>query len=288
MPEVHLYVDLLSHTLHPESIVATGARICYSGATVENLQSKVEKNDQSEFLHRLRKQHHFSPIEHASFTFGVQGVSRALLAQITRHRLASFSVQSQRYVSQEGHDGFNYIVPPSIRRLGVEAVKQYHEQMQQINTLYLQWNAQLGAEGKEDARFVLPNACETRFVMTMNARELLHFLELRACERAQWEIRALAWAVWGHLLRISPAIFADAGPSCHVGACGEGGMSCQKQHQVKRRAQAMKAFVAKNGDKKDFSRHLCQWAEENVASEIIKLEKKNSEWNFYIRKEEKD
>ena len=173
--------------------------------------------------------HHDSVLEHASFTFGIEGVSRTLLAQITRHRLASFSVQSQRYVSYE--DGFGYVIPPSITKLGPVAVAEYQVQMQIMHEWYSRWLEQLGKEGAEDARFVLPGACETRMMVTMNARELRHFFGLRMCTRAQWEIRALAKQMHKLCMEVAPALFADAGPGCVRGACPEGEKSCRRHEK---------------------------------------------------------
>ncbi len=190
MPEVHLNVTLIRHTLSPEELVALGARLCYSRATIGNLQEKISAQDQAGFVARLLDMGHDSVLEHASFTFGVEGVSRVLLAQLTRHRLASFSVQSQRYVSYE--KGFGYIVPPRIAALGAEAQAEYTRQMEQLHAWYTGWQERLGAGegGNEDARFLLPGACETRLMVTMNVRELRHFFSLRMCRRAQWEMGA--------------------------------------------------------------------------------------------------
>lgn len=284
MPEVKLYVDLLSHTLQPELMTALSARLCYSGADIASLKEKVEDNSQRAFLEKLKKQNHFSPIEHASFSFGVEGVSRALLAQITRHRLASFSVQSQRYVVQAGQEGFNYIIPPRVHAMGAEAVARYEDQMKRIADDYEYWLDLLGSEAKEDARFVLPNACETRFVMTMNARELIHFLSLRCCERAQWEIRALSWAILGHLLNVAPLLFEDAGPSCVAGSCSEGEMSCRRQTEIKYRAHALKSFVQEKGGRKDFAEQISNWATMQVAMRSTE-EEPRGQWNFDIRQE---
>ena len=193
MPETHLHVELISHTPLPEQVCALGAKLCYAKADVNALRERVSSQDQSAFLERIMQSGHMSVLEHASFTFAVEGVSRALLAQLTRHRIASFSVQSQRYVSLA--ENFNYIMPPAIKALGEEAAARYDAQMRQMQAWYAQWQQELGAKGEssnEDARFVLPNACETRLIVTMNTRELLHFFELRCCSRAQWEIRALA------------------------------------------------------------------------------------------------
>lgn len=227
MPQTHLHVELIAHTPLPEQVCALGARLCYSKADVDALMGRVSEQDQSAFLNRIMQSGHLSVLEHASFTFAIEGVSRALLAQITRHRIASFSVQSQRYVSLA--DGFNYIIPPAIEALGPQAVARYHEQMQQMQQWYAQWQSELGAKGEssnEDARFVLPNACETRMLVTMNVRELMHFFELRCCNRAQWEIRALATEMLRLCRQTAPALFANAGPGCVRGACPEGAKSC--------------------------------------------------------------
>ena len=175
MPRSTMKVALIRHTLSPEEVVALGARLCYSRATVDSLQQRVSRDDQSEFVSRILSMGHESVLEHASFTFAMEGVSRVLLAQITRHRLASFSVQSQRYVSYE--KGFGYIVPPKIEALGEDAVAEFERQMDTMHQWYTGWQEKLGAGegGNEDARFVLPGACETRMMVTMNVRELRHF-----------------------------------------------------------------------------------------------------------------
>lgn len=195
---------------------------------------KVESQDQSEFIDKLRESGHLSVFEHASFTFAIEGVSRTLLAQLTRHRIASYSVQSQRYVSY-GKEGFNYILPPRIEALGTEAAKEYERQMQTMHGWYKAWQDRLGQgeRSNEDARFVLPNACETRLTMTMNSRELLHFFSLRCCERAQWEIRALAEDILRLCKQSAPALFIAAGPGCVRGACPEEQKSCGKQKQIR-------------------------------------------------------
>ena len=192
MPEKHLHVELLAHTPEPEKTCALAARTCYSAMEYDELKALVDEKDQAAFLRRIVASGHLSVLEHASFTFGISGVSRALLAQITRHRIASFS-------------------------------------------WYQGWQEKLGSgEGSnEDARFVLPNACETHITVTMNARELLHFFSLRCCSRAQWEIRALAEQMYRLVLPIAPAIFEHAGPGCVRGACPEGAKSCGKAAKVK-------------------------------------------------------
>ncbi len=234
MPRVQPHVTLIRHTLSPEELVALSARLCYSRATVDDLSQRVAASDQSAFVERIMSMGHESVLEHASFTFAMEGVSRVLLAQLTRHRLASFSVQSQRYVSYAG--GFNYILPPQIEALGEEAVAEYDRQMAEMHRWYLGWQEKLqkGEGGNEDARFVLPGACETRLIVTMNVRELRHFFSLRMCARAQWEIRAVATQMHRMCLEVAPMLFADAGPGCLRGRCPEGEKSCGRAAENRR------------------------------------------------------
>ncbi|MFA9379761.1 MAG: FAD-dependent thymidylate synthase, partial [Acetanaerobacterium sp.] len=195
---------------------------------------------------------------HASFTFGVEGVSRALLAQITRHRIASFSVQSQRYVRKSA---FEYIIPPEIGAIP-EAKEEYIRAMDEAAGHYDRLCAVLrqahtqrlvgegatpeAAEKKaeklaiEDARFVLPNACDTRMVVTMNARSLHNFFRHRCCNRAQWEIRAVADEMLRLVIGVAPNLFAEAGPPCLTGDCPEGKMSCGRIVRVRERYKALK------------------------------------------------
>ena len=226
-------VVLVRHTLSPEEVVALGARLCYSKARVDDLLERVEAKDQTDFVHKIMSMGHDSVLEHASFTFGIEGVSRTLLAQITRHRVASFSVQSQRYVSYES--GFGYIVPPKIEALGEDAVAEFEQQMATIHQWYTDWQKKLGTGegGNEDARFVLPGACETRMMVTMNVRELRHFFSLRMCSRAQWEIRALAAEMHRLCMEVAPTLFENAGPGCLRGACPEGEKTCGKMLQIR-------------------------------------------------------
>ena len=239
MPERSLRVQLVRHTGTPQDLVALGARLCYAGGTLDSLVEKISSNDQEAFVQKVMGMGHDSVLEHASFTFLVEGVSRVLLAQLTRHRIASFSVQSQRYVSYQS--GFGYIIPPAIRALGEEAVAEYESQMAQIQGWYEGWQQKLGNAGEksnEDARFVLPGACETRVLFTMNARELRHFFALRMCNRAQWEIRAMAQQMFEQVYPVAPALFADAGPGCISGPCPEGGRSCGKMMDIRAQRQA--------------------------------------------------
>lgn len=233
MPEKSLHVSLIAWTPNPEKTCALAARTCYSAEEMDALRSLVEEKDQAAFLKRILASGHLSVLEHASFTFSVEGVSRALLAQVTRHRIASFSVQSQRYVSLA--DGFGYIIPPRIRDLGEDAVREFEKQMDTMQIWYQQWQEKLGkGEGSnEDARFVLPNACETHITLTMNARELLHFFSLRCCNRAQWEIRAMAREMLRLCKEKAPVIFEKAGPGCLSGPCPEGGKSCGQAKEMR-------------------------------------------------------
>ena len=235
-----LKVVLIRHTPSPEETISLAAKLCYSKSTIEDLQEKISRKDQSDFIEKLMKMGHESVLEHASFTFGIEGVSRVLLAQLTRHRIASFSVQSQRYVSYE--NGFGYIIPESIEALGDDAVIRFKAQMETAEGWYRDWQKALGQQGEksnEDARFVLPNACETRIIVTMNARELLHFFSLRMCSRAQWEIRNMAEQMFLLCLETAPSIFRNAGPGCLRGACPEGEKSCGKASRIRETRQEL-------------------------------------------------
>lgn len=235
MPKTHLHVKLLSCSQGKEEIAALAAKLCYSKADIGALKERIEQNDQSAFIRGVLSSGHHSVIEHVQFTFGIEGVSRVLLAQLTRHRIASYSVQSQRYVSFE--KGFNYIIPPKIEALGKEATEEFIRQMDIIHGWYLNWQEQLekGEGGNEDARFVLPGACETKLVLTMNARELLHFFLLRCCNRAQWEIHALADRMLVLCKEHAPVLFEKAGPACVDGPCPEGKKTCGQIAQVRQK-----------------------------------------------------
>lgn len=237
MPQIKPKVILLAHTDNPDKLISLAAKLCYSNSDIEGLKEKIDSKEQAKFIERLMNMNHLSPIEHASFTFGIEGVSRSLLAQITRHRLASFSVKSQRYVA--ANEDFNYVIPPEIEALGEEAKAEYENQMKQIGIWYKNWQEKLGGNcehANEDARFVLPNACETKMVMTMNVRELMHFFSLRCCNRAQWEIREVAWQMLAICKSKAPIIFENVGPSCLRGKCSEGTKTCGKVAEVRKRA----------------------------------------------------
>ena len=246
--QTKLKVKLLTHTPDADKLVAAAAKLCYSKADVDTLLDNLTAEKVEEFLNRLADLGHESPIEHASYTFAVEGVSRALLAQLTRHRIASYSVQSQRYVDKSE---FDYVVPPSVLACGDGVVLgEYEYIMDRITISYkhlrnelTKWHTKrIMSDGKtsladatvkaeklanEDARFVLPNACDTRIIFTMNARALFNFFHLRCCNRAQWEIRAMADEMLRLCREVSPVLFRHAGAACAVtGKCSEGSMCC--------------------------------------------------------------
>lgn len=240
MAEQHLNVTLIAHTPEPEKVIAMASRTCYSALDLEGLDKKTDTTDNAAYIRRVLASGHTSIAEHASFTFGLEGVSRTLLAQITRHRVASFSVQSQRYVSVAGAEVFDYIVPPRIRALGPEAEEKFAQQMKTMQRWYDEWSEALGQDSAEDARFVLPGAAATRIVMTMNARELLHFFSLRMCNRAQWEVREAAWRMYELVYPLAPSVFELAGPGCAHGACPEGKRSCGRAAEVREKIQGLR------------------------------------------------
>lgn len=242
MPQVEPSVSLLKYTANPAETIALAAKLCYSDSTIEEINEGVQEQDVSKFIKMLKNMGHFSPFEHASFTFGIEGVSRSLLAQITRHRIASFSVKSQRYVSATSENGFNFVIPPAIKALGTEAQNEFCEQMRTMETWYAKWQTALGGaseKSNEDARFVLPNAAETKMIVTMNARELFHFFKLRCCNRAQWEIREVAWLMLELVCKVAPQLFEGCGPSCVSGACSEGKKTCMKPDEVRARRNSL-------------------------------------------------
>lgn len=216
-------VVLLNHTPNPDELIATAAKLCYSSKTISDLSESVssDKEKTATFIEKLASLHHESPLEHISFTFGIEGVSRVLTHQLVRHRIASYSQKSQRYVNEKE---FEYIIPPSIQK-DEESLGTYQAVMMMLNNAYNKLT-DLGIP-KEDARFVLPNACETSIIVTMNARSLLNFFNHRCCMRAQWEIRKMAYEMLKLVKQVAPETFKHAGASCDsLGYCVEGSMSC--------------------------------------------------------------
>lgn len=244
-------VALIAYTNLPEKLVAASAKLCYSASEISTVMDGLTEEKTANFVDMLSDIGHESPIEHASFTFGIEGVSRSLLAQLTRHRMASYSVQSQRYVTAKQ---FEYVLPPEIAAIP-EAAEEYRRAMEEDQAHYdrlsailkekhLAANLAAGMPEKEaakaaekqaieDARFVLPNACTTKIMMTMNARSLHNFFRHRCCNRAQWEIRELAEEMYKLCVNVAPHLFKHAGPPCVGGACPEGKMSCGKASEVR-------------------------------------------------------
>lgn len=244
-------VSLIAYTPNPEKTVAAAAKMCYAAADVDTVMEGLTDEKVANFVDMLAEIGHESPIEHASFTFAIEGVSRALLAQITRHRLASYSVQSQRYVAEKN---FEYVLPPEIegdekaKEIFLDSMARAHEDYLKISDIlsekyYVEFLAEGNDEKEakrkaqkkaiEDARFVLPNACDTKMVATFNARSLQNFFKHRCCNRAQWEIRELATEMLKLVKEVAPNLFKKSGPPCLYGKCPEGKMTCGKMVEVK-------------------------------------------------------
>lgn len=238
-----LKVKLLQYTKEPEKTIAAAAKLCYSSVGVDDILDGLTDEGSEKFINMLMSYGHMSPIEHVSFTFAVEGVSRSLTHQLVRHRIASYSQQSQRYVKL---DQFEYIIPPAIENDEVAkeifinqmegAQKAYDEIVCRLKNKYISEGMdEKSAEKKsiEDSRYVFPNACETKVVFTMNARSLMNFFHHRCCYRAQWEIRNMAEEMIKEVKKVAPALFKNAGPNCLVGPCPEGKMSCGKLKEMR-------------------------------------------------------
>ncbi|WP_293695873.1 FAD-dependent thymidylate synthase [uncultured Phascolarctobacterium sp.] len=222
-----MMVKLVRHTPEPERTVAMSARLCYSPIGAAQLEEKISDEQAANLVRKLVSMGHLSTLEHVTFTFAIEGVSRVLTHQLVRHRIASYSQQSQRYVKE--HD-FETIVPASIASKP-EAKAKFDKLMTEIQAMYDEFIAlDIPAE---DARYILPNATETKIVCTFNARSLLNFFSLRCCTRAQWEIRALANEMLRQCQAVAPVIFENAGPTCvSEGVCHEGAMSCGRLQAI--------------------------------------------------------
>ena len=245
-------VELLAHTPEPEKVIATAAKLCYSSSDISTLQDNLTEDKITKFIDMLVSLGHESPVEHVSFTFGIEGISRACSHQLVRHRIASYSQKSQRYVSE---NQFEYITPTAIEDVS-SAKNKYDKLMNYIQSEYnnirdelINYHISKGYDKKvaekmanEDARYVLPNACETKIIVTMNIRSLFNFFRLRCCNRAQWEIRTVANEMLKLCLQKAPHIFANAGPSCIAdGKCSEGRMTCGKYNEMKEFYNRMKS-----------------------------------------------
>lgn len=262
-----LKVKLIEYTPNPEKVVAAAAKLCYSSAGVDDIMENLNEENVNKFVNMLMSYGHHSPIEHVSFTFAIEGVSRSLTHQLVRHRLASYSQQSQRYVKL---NQFEFVIPPEIERnqeaknIFTDCMKKDQDTydklvdilkktaldnliQQFVNAKKLNSKEEIeekdikklksDAEKKaiEDARYVFPNACETKIITTMNARELMHFFNERCCNRAQWEIRAMASAMLMEVKKVAPVLFKYSGPSCVKGACPEGTMTCGKAEEMRKK-----------------------------------------------------
>ncbi len=241
MKSVQPQVKLINYSPDAGQLLAAAARLCYASSDAAPLDQDLASV--ADFVKKLREMGHLSPLEHAVFTFHIEGVSRAMTHQLVRHRLASYSQRSQRYVP---HADFDYVMPPQLEGRTVDddgrsvpADAYFAETMQLIAERYRKLNAALGQTGErsnEDARYVLPNACETSIMMTMNARELLHFLEERLCLRAQWEIRDVANIILDLVRPVLAPVFDGAGPKCtRLGGCPEGKFTCGRYADIKQR-----------------------------------------------------
>lgn len=216
-------VELLEYTPNPERVVAMAARLCYSSRSAGELRERLTEEEVQKMVAKMISLGHGSTIEHVSFTFGIEGVSRVLTHQLVRHRIASYDQQSQRYVREHN---FAYVTPPTIAA-NAAAQQKYRDFMSKARETY----EELIAFGipQEDARYVLAGGAETKIIVTMNARSLHHFFNLRCCYRAQWEIRDLAYKMLAEVKKVAPTLFKNAGAGCvNTGRCPEGEMTCGK------------------------------------------------------------
>ncbi|AKL97073.1 thymidylate synthase ThyX [Clostridium aceticum] len=262
-----LKLKLLAYTPNPDAVVAKGGKLCYYPGGIEELEEGLTEEKIGRFVTMLAEMEHESPLEHAVFTFGIEGVSRSLTHQLVRHRLASYSQKSQRYVSE---GSFEYVIPKDISN-NEEAQKTFIKAMENAQEAYDKITEELLAEkikgfykekkqtievgnqeiiqhckkhfkrdysaleklAIENARAVLPNACETKIIVTMNARILLHFFKKRCCSRAQEEIRDLATEMLKLVKTVAPNIFRYAGPACVHDVCPEGDMTCGRAKEIR-------------------------------------------------------
>lgn len=242
-------VILLQCTPEPERLVALAARLCYSPASIDDLREEISGKDVRNLVRRVLSMGHVSVLEHVTLTYGVEGISRATSHQLVRHRIASYSQQSQRYVAAT----FGYVTPKSlVRRGGTNRERKKPARTPEGNPLYDKFEEHMkkcsalyeemlkGGIPAEDARFVLPNATETKILISMNARELHHFFALRLCRRAQWEIREMGKRMLAIAHKKAPLLFESAGPGCLRGRCPEGEMSCGDAAGVKRELAALR------------------------------------------------
>lgn len=226
-------VELLRHTSDAELLCGTAALTSTKSGSPSEILEKMDLEKAKRIIKRVTGYGHASVIEHASFTFSIEGVSRAMTHQLVRHRIASYTQQSQRHVTYDSLK--KYVTPPSIME-NTEAKRIFDEALAKISETYKNLlNLKIP---KEDSRFILPNAAKTNIIVTMNTRELHHFFNLRCCARAQWEIRETATEMLRQAKKVAPILFEDAGPSCvKLGFCPEGKMKppeCNVEDMKKR------------------------------------------------------
>lgn len=277
--ETTLKVKLISHTMNPELVIATAGKLCYSPSNIDDLMEKQTEEGIEKFVNMITSIGHGSVLEHTSFTFGIEGVSRSLTHQLVRHRIASYSQQSQRYVKEVQ---FEYVIPQDIKNnpILIESYKNHMEDTQRLydeivdklmyDYIYNEdkygkfvdiqlkkcnidknefeyWKKEnkdsdkfvevlresynklcstLEKKAIENARYIFPNACETKIICTMNLRSLINFCHHRCCRRAQEEIFNLAWTMLKEVEKVSPLLAKSLGASCQFGPCQEGPMCC--------------------------------------------------------------
>jgi len=213
-------VKLLRYTKDAELLCGTAAQTTIKAGKPTDILKEIDIENAKQKIKRVTGYGHASIIEHASFTFSIEDASRAMTHQLVRHRIASYTQQSQRYVTYDTVE--KYVTPPSIAH-NKEADRVFNDGLEKISETY----QKLLKQGipKEDARFILPNAAKTNIIVTMNARELRHFFNLRCCRRAQWEIRQAAEEMLKQAKKATPALFENCGPTCvELGYCTEGKM----------------------------------------------------------------
>lgn len=221
--EDKLKVELLSHTADPEGIVVAAIRQCYSPVGAKELKEKTSKEIRERLIKQVIESGHTSTLEHASFTFAIDGVSRVTEIHLIRHRIASFSIQSGRYVKR---GDAAYRIPPKIKAL--KDKKIYEKYLKHLDNSQELYNELIKAGAlAEDARFCQPQSIQVKIVMSMNARELLHFFSLRTCTRAQWEVQEVASKMLALSKKVAPIIFKNSGPPCiSKKVCDQGKLSC--------------------------------------------------------------
>ncbi len=206
-------VVLVRHTYNADQLAAIAAKVCYSNQSIEDMD--MDEQYREKLIRRVVKSGHHSVLEHVVFTYSIEGISRVATHQLVRHRIASYSQQSHRYTAIKRE---SFVIPQSIAD-NEEAQTLYNEMLDKTVETYEKL-VEMGIK-KEDARFVIPQGVASNILVTMNARELIHFFRLRCCVRAQWEIREAAIEMLKLAKKHAPVIFEDSGPACVKGRCPE-------------------------------------------------------------------